>query len=799
MLREAVASIEKGANILEKRQRSTPLTEVLINAMTFYATLNENDQALRIGNKLREQGERSEVMLRNLFMLQLRNGKENEALETAKAMIESGLEKEGELRQAQALIALGRFEPILVDYEKHVAADTLIYLNDDWISIFSQAWSMAQKREKALTLLDEYIALRPGKSILRLEKALVLEGLGRKDEAAREFEIAEKTEPTSGQVAVDYGLFLYRREQWSEALSRLEKVGAASILNPLFKEYLISLYNTRNIEQTFDLIREWKKAERGYEEAVYALGARCALIYEDLPCAKMFLGELLRHGSHADSEHRKQLAQVSLRLDEQEEAYNFLSRLLADKSDDAGALVLMTQVCIARGRYSEALTHIQKAIQVDEKNYKAREVFFSTMLALPKDFVPTSQCIDAHQNNLAALTSQPSGALRAINITPDLGEIREMLQKREKHVESVVKETKSQSVPFGFLAVQTGTSYYDVWRTDISNSDRGVHMCHGSAETQGGQIDLAGCSDAISVDLLTLFTLQELRVLEVLPKMFRNIFAHISLLDAIVAQLHQLRYFPKDGGKVATHKGQLYFTPNDPAQDEQSVIFLTTIRDFLKSRSVQLVGLKPEIIKDKNLAQLPQACGDACILPIFVAYERGAALLSDDLLARVIGEAGLKVKGFCTQAFLRVARTRNIITNSEYHDNVLKLLEMNYHFVADEVGTLIRLYEKTRSNPSAIAELLIRRAGNPLFDQNTTLVIISSFLDYLWTIPTESLRFCRDPWAKLIWMTLAEADTDGKILDKFLSFLAARLISRPGSFMGILVWAIRNVGTLNSD
>ncbi len=207
LLREALTAAKRAIEILTKRDRPRVHAQMLANSLAFHAALNEDVAALALGNELWASGDRSEVTLRNLYFLQMRNSQVEEALVTAEAMISAGL-NDGSLRRAQALVALGRFDPVLREWEVVSKAAGPEGADDEWIQIASRAWCAAQQRERALELLAKMIELRPDSADLHLERAAVLEELGRTEAAAAALAIAEELSPASAQVAVNYGLFL---------------------------------------------------------------------------------------------------------------------------------------------------------------------------------------------------------------------------------------------------------------------------------------------------------------------------------------------------------------------------------------------------------------------------------------------------------------------------------------------------------------------------------------------------------------------------------------------------------------
>src|SRR5205807_379165 len=134
-------------------------------------------------------------------------------------------------------------------------------------------------------------------------------------------------------------------------------------------------------------------------------------------------------------------------------------------------------------------------------------------------------------------------------------------------------------LPFCFVSAQTGMTLYEAWRISRRAGPQIVRMCQGSAETQQAQLEIACKHGHLAVDPLALFTLQGLGYLSLLGNRRRVVFAHISLLDAIVEELRLLRDHPPSG-RIGSHQGQLYYTNADPTEQADMVSALAEIRDF---------------------------------------------------------------------------------------------------------------------------------------------------------------------------------------------------------------------------
>lgn len=110
-----------------------------------------------------------------------------------------------------------------------------------------------------MTLIDAALVSRPECTELHLQRASLLEDSGRIEEAAAEYEHAEVVANSTGQPALDRGLFLYRQGHWEKARMCLDQFGAEAICSPLHPRYLVCLFNLGEYARCHALVERWQK------------------------------------------------------------------------------------------------------------------------------------------------------------------------------------------------------------------------------------------------------------------------------------------------------------------------------------------------------------------------------------------------------------------------------------------------------------------------------------------------------------------------------------------------------------
>ncbi len=800
-LGEAVRAANRAAEILRKREREDVLSEVLANALAFHAALNDDERALEIGRELWARGVRSEVVLQNLFFLNLRNQLPDKALEIANAMVLIGHSDDAELRRLQALVRLGESEPALREWGRRWEKQNGEFPGIEWVELATRAYGVAHQAEQALTLLENFLRDQPRNAALRLLRADVLRQLGRIQEAEDEYKIAEQIAPQSVQVSINYGQFLYSKNRWAEASQRFEKIGAASFASPLHKEFMICLFNSKNYVLCQQLVSTWLKSETGFDGIIYGLGARLAFLSEDFVLARELLEVLGLRGSDHDLMHRKMLGQAFMMLDEVEQAFTLLSSVVVEQPQDSEASLLLGQVCSLRGRHIDAVEHVRRAVKLAPENAQVRAAFFGTMLALPANETPSQECLNDHYENIAILANHPSGMLKAIEVERegkfDPSELHKALEEKETSDREILKITSERPLPLGFLAKQIGSPLHEIWAACTEDKNRGIRMSVGTSQEQKEELALAQEVQAISIDYIALITIQALGLLEVLLLKYSTIYVHISVLHVVVEQLRLLRDLP-NRGRIGALEGKLLLTEANPQEESRKLIVLEEIRAFLKKTTVKLTGLQLDFPIDSNLRGFANSCGKESIFPIFVAQERKTALLSDDLVVKGCANSIAGVRTFCTQSFLRAVNNNGLINENQYQDALLKLLDWNYHFVSHDNKTMIRMFECTIGPPTELALSLIENLNCDEQEQTSRLKMLATFTAYLWTLPTAELKTHQESWATCVWRTIIHKDSGGVLVGKFVAFLMYELRTLPAIFFAAIDWAQLNVSEVTT-
>ena len=185
----------------------------------------------------------------------------------------------------------------------------------------------------------------------------------------------------------------------------------------------------------------------------------------------------------------------------------------------------------------------------------------------------------AHFRSLAFLQQTKSGISQAIPVEPDLHSILDMVKSRSKEIRKFEDYYIGHPLPMGAFANRIGRSLFQTWAALMQHARLKVRVAFGTTEEQQDEIRTVTNSESVSIDLFALLSLHHLNLLHLLPKMFKHVFVHSSLLDVIVIDLRDIQQHPEGLG-IAYVDGKYIRHERNPEQNRVATAFLTELRDF---------------------------------------------------------------------------------------------------------------------------------------------------------------------------------------------------------------------------
>jgi tetratricopeptide (TPR) repeat protein len=615
--------------------------------------------------------------------------------------------------------------------------------------------------------------------------------LGQLNAAREDLERAEASAGDEPRTLLQAAMFYFHHSEWSAAAQRFVKLGADSIHSPFLDSYLVCLHNLGQFLQCFALATKAIVVKVDFNATLHELAARCAYNANDLSSAQKHFETLVQHNTTKAVEHQKMLAQVYLRLDEPDKAFAVLKKAHARTSRDIDVLIGLSFVSTLKRQHKEAVVYAFAAVNAAAKNPRAHMALVKAAMDCPPEMKVDDKYRKAVQRSLEFLQKHPSGFIKSIPFERDLKSFIAIVKARADHAHQIEDLVRDKNLPMSILAQQLALTPFQAWLGLMGHTKLHVHMAYGTTEEQVKEAETALAAKAICVDVFALFTLRLLNHLNLLPKLFPKILVHTTIFEAIVENIREMEV-RKTGMTISYHEGKLIRSEIGPEQIKEQLSFLIDIRDFLKSSAVELVGLDVGLVSTKDMKMARELLGVIYYEPIVVSQSRDLAYYADDAPMRSLASTSHGVASFCTQALLRAAKEKKVLTDLQYEDAIITLPRHNYYFVSESVETVGRLAESEGFQPSELAKAIVRRVADPKVDQGSAIRILSDFCFFIWRADLSKAKVGREVWLELCLDSMLQVKQPETLFAQFLANLGVRALTQPAVFGGITHWILRS-------
>ena len=149
-----------------------------------------------------------------------------------------------------------------------------------------------------------------------------------------------------------------------------------------------------------------------------------------------------------------------------------------------------------------------------------------------------------------------------------------------------------------------------------------------------------------------------------------------------------------------------------------------------------------------SFSELSGVIAEECIEILGESKSRSMTMYAEDWYLRKLGEANYGTKGFGTRALLDVLHQKELITEKQYHNAIVDLVALNYHFINIPIDTLKFAVVDAGFFPSDRTIILFDSLRHK--DNNVEFLInlAVQFLGWLWieTLPLEK----KEQWTDII-------------------------------------------------
>jgi len=227
-LLEAISHAETAAVTLRKKGRLNVLFDVLSGLTAFYPAVGDCEKAAIAAKEALQITPNDATILRNLWCIQMRMFKFDDAAGTAATLQELDDFMEWWGKRCEALIQADRAQEVIDSWQAS-KNDPRFSANSDVIAIIARALSRQHQTEEGLDLLNQNLQVKSDDPVLLLERAQLLEDLGNLDAARKDIDNASQHAAQQkhilAQALVSKGMFHFRHGEWKDAAKVLQELG----------------------------------------------------------------------------------------------------------------------------------------------------------------------------------------------------------------------------------------------------------------------------------------------------------------------------------------------------------------------------------------------------------------------------------------------------------------------------------------------------------------------------------------------------------------------------------------------
>lgn len=312
----------------------------------------------------------------------------------------------------------------------------------------------------------------------------------------------------------------------------------------------------------------------------------------------------------------------------------------------------------------------------------------------------------------------------------------DIISSRDEWILKVQKFYEDGQITIGTFANMIGKNVIVVWGGLISNTRIGIRCCLGNMAEREAAFNLIKGANEIVIDITALLTCGSIKQLNLLKKMFSDIYIAQSTIDTLSEEISDKGGMGSKGfTTVWKENGQFYRKEVTQEDIKKTVDFLEEIRSWVKV-NCKVVPVKEAIKLPKaRRKQLEKTIGKSFLDTILIAKEKKCAIYSDDLANRMIAKSDFGIDGFWTQAVAIMAREKAIITPKELEEVNIGLITRNYNHTTIESTTLLEAARQANWLNVEPFSSVLYTLSRPTVELKSAAMVAIDFCYSLWKEP----------------------------------------------------------------
>lgn len=667
-------------------------------------------------------------------------------------------------------------------------ADTLLseYLDShpdpavDYYVLKSRLNVLQGKIANAEEAVREGIARHPKEAMIFVEAGRLASHIRRYSEAEGHFLMARSLAGTGNDRAsrTELGWFYLSQKQWQKAADSFFGKREIVTVTPYLAPFLVSLFNQERVKECVDHLEALENQRSEWGVSVFDIAACIFGRIGDWGRALSAASDaLLREPSPVRFEN---LIQIYLRLGQRRRAAEESYNAVAAYPDDQRVLLVAARAYISDNQPKEAWKLAKHALTQEPTNVSAMQLATLAALRLGESDLTPDEWVEA-QGIIAQLGSIADSGVELIPITPEFERIIALVKERGESANQLLQYYRERKLPIHSLSTVLAEPFIRVWNEMGSGRLSQIWMAIGTQQEQESEVKTVGATDAICIDITALLTLQMLGLLSVIPKLFAKAYVPYGVIEQLVKDRERLE-FSRGSSSLSFEEGRLRLGELDEAAIDRIIQLGDDLLTELHSGRFTLIGGVPRGPGGHDSSAI--VLGDAAASVVAGAVSKVVPLLSDDYALRRLAKQAQNVDGFCTQALLRVAHSRGVISQREYSAAVLHLFKRGYKFVSDGIDTLVFALTSDRFDASETVTRLLSRISEPEITKEVSATILGEAAAFIFQYGRN-----RDQLFELIRsqiLAFPPSELNGRILDPFVTGLLRGSRLSPSSIFGAI-------------
>jgi tetratricopeptide (TPR) repeat protein len=664
---------------------------------------------------------------------------------------------------------------------QYLSSNTSTPVGDENLSSYlSLVEVLCAKREymKAENVLANIQLSYPDRAEVLFAVGEFSEAMSKLQEAIAAYERALKnsTGRMEALIRVRYGQLCFRQKNFSRTVELWKPLIRAGGPFSLQDQYAMALYNARNYAEVIRIGTEMRSAGFTMSALFADVISSSYEQLDELESAREWLEYVCDHNENRP-EYIMRLAHIYLRLGRREQALNLLSASKAALSNPNDMMGYAKAYSLL-GKPQEALGLAFQAAQL-ERSEEIYAAYVGAFLAAGDDRANRSaDQIALFQNILTNFQQLFPGAnqIQSFTIDPEnpLEGIQKVLTDHSQQVERAITAYKQRQFPFTTFAKALGRDMYEVWLSAIHDPNLPIYCASGTEEEALQAQQLLADTSGLILDLIGLFTLAQLNLLDKLTDI-----ADVYVAQPALDYLHYMqstRQIGRERGTMGMVRGQFFMTEISAEEVDRINADLNKLTEWVE-HSPKIKGFIEPLTKDETPWIKP--LGEATLGTLTIAKQRSAVLITDDKVLADLARQTHGISAVNSQSILIYLLGKGSLSVTEYNEAVLKLLEWGYDFirVGEEQLFFMLDREDFQLTPAVISLFQIFESATA--DIRSACSAAACLIRRLFSeiIPAD----VRDPIALHVLNTLTKNHPKEEIKGLIVEFLRAQLssLSRP--------------------